>query len=148
MGVEYINRISYKKDGVYISTKSSNDDMPYHSVKLERITEIYLDKGKSAADLELAHMFMDYCEPRGSHKSLDKFRFLFHSKKYHENYMEYIRKYDDEYDAFKKENPDYERWIGKITGVHKDNIDRIKADFDKAISEILEEYDKEHQLER
>lgn len=41
MSRELINRITRKKDGVYISTHSSNDDAPYHSVKIDFLTDIY-----------------------------------------------------------------------------------------------------------
>lgn len=48
MGIEYINRITVKKSGVYISTKSNNDGYPYHSVRLEELSRIYAEEGKDA----------------------------------------------------------------------------------------------------
>lgn len=75
MGIEYINRITVKKDGVYISTKSNNDSCPYHSVRLEELSRIYAEEGKDAYEKELLRMIQSYCELRGSHKSLEKYRF-------------------------------------------------------------------------
>jgi hypothetical protein len=45
MSFELVNRISVKKDGVYISTHSNNDTAPFHSVKLKNISEIYIANG-------------------------------------------------------------------------------------------------------
>ena len=46
MSSELINRISIKKDGVYISTHSSNDSSPYTSVKMDSLTKTYNENGQ------------------------------------------------------------------------------------------------------
>ena len=50
MSVELINRITFKKDGIYISTHSSNDDSPYHSVKSDYLTKAYITGGINGLD--------------------------------------------------------------------------------------------------
>lgn len=70
MSVEYIKRITIKRDGVYLCTKSNNDSMPYRSVRINSLSEIYREKGQEGLDKELIVMFMDYCVPKGYHKSV------------------------------------------------------------------------------
>lgn len=147
MSVEYINRISYKKDGVYISTKSCNDDMPYHVVKLDRLSEIYLKEGKQKADLEFAQMFMDYCEPRGSHKSVLKFKALFADTKMTEKSMDFYDKRSEIYEDFKKNNKGYDMRKG-LFGKWKEELDQLKEQRNAEITEFFDKYEKNRQVER
>lgn len=57
MAVEYINRITIKKDGVYVSSKSSNCSKSYKSSKIDSLTEIYNNDEREALDKELIYMF-------------------------------------------------------------------------------------------
>ena len=41
MSTELINRITVKKDGVYVSSHSSNDTSPYHSLILSRLVDTF-----------------------------------------------------------------------------------------------------------
>lgn len=70
MSSELINRISIKKDGVYISTHSRNDTSPYTSVKVNFLTEAYKEKGQEELDKKIIDMCFNYCELRGNHKSI------------------------------------------------------------------------------
>lgn len=70
MSYELINRISIKKDGVYVSTHSNNDTAPYHSVKINRLSEAYLKGGQRQLDKEIIDMCFNYCDLRGNHKSV------------------------------------------------------------------------------
>lgn len=70
MSSELINRISIKKDGVYVSTHSNNDTSPYHSCKIEYLTEIYKEKGQFELDKEIINMCFYNCQLRGTHKSV------------------------------------------------------------------------------
>ena len=147
MGLEYINRISYKKDGVYVSTKSSNDDMPYHVIKLDDVSETYLTEGKEKADLELAKMFMDYCEPRGSHKSVQKFRALYNSQKLTDSEIQYQDDRSEIFQDFKKNNPGYDIRNG-IFGRWKEQLNALNAERDKTIGTFLSQYGKQYQIEK
>lgn len=147
MAIEYINRISFKKDGVYVSTKSSNDNCPYHSLKLDNVSEIYLNEGKAKAQLELAKMFMDCCEPRGSHKSLDMYYEFLYSGKMQDNFAEFIQKSDAIYSDFKKAHPNYDMRNG-LLGDWKVQLAAIKQEHDNKIMAFFEEYEKTHSLKQ
>ena len=70
MSSELINRISIKKDGVYVSTHSSNDTSPYASVKVKSLSEAYKKDGQKGLDKEIIDMCFYNCELRGNHKSV------------------------------------------------------------------------------
>lgn len=70
MSSELINRISIKKDGVYISTHSRNDTSPYYSVKIDFLTNAYNKGGQKALDKEIVNLCFYNCELRGSHHSI------------------------------------------------------------------------------
>jgi len=79
MSTELINRISIKKDGVYISTHSNNDTSPYHSVKIDMLTEAYLTGGQRALDCKIVDMLFSFCDLRGSHKSIIPYKNAIHT---------------------------------------------------------------------
>lgn len=70
MSTELINRITVKKDGVYISSHSSNDTAPFHSWRCKGLSEIYAAEGQKGLDREIVCMLYEYAQLRGSHKSL------------------------------------------------------------------------------
>lgn len=74
MSFELINRITIKKDGVYISTHSGNDSSPYHTVKSNYFTEKYLKGGQEELDKTIIDACFDFCELRGNHKSVIPYR--------------------------------------------------------------------------
>lgn len=79
MSIELINRITIKKDGVYISTHSNNDTSPYHSVKIDMLTEAYLTGGQRELDLNIVDMLFSFCDLRGSHKSVVPYKNAIHN---------------------------------------------------------------------
>lgn len=70
MSSELINRISKKKDGIYVSTHSRNDTSPYTSVKVDFLTKAYNEKGQRELDKQVIDMCFYNCELTGSHKSI------------------------------------------------------------------------------
>ena len=84
MSRELINRITKKKDGIYISTHSSNDDVPYHSVKVDFLTDVYNEEGQKGLDREIISMLFNFAELRGTHHSLQRYLYAYNSK-YTEN---------------------------------------------------------------
>lgn len=145
MSVEYINRISFKKDGVYLSTKSSNDDRPYHSVRIDTLSQIYLTEGKEKAEVEIAHMFLDYCEARGSHQSVQKYKNVLRSDEFTEYNWDFCEKRNAIYDDFKKAHPDYDMRHGLI-GDWKESLNALNKERDEKISQMLSDYEKRHSL--
>lgn len=93
MGYELINRITVKKDGVYISSHSSNDDSPYCSHRIDSLSKVYSDKGQKGLDREIICMLLDYAVLRGNHKSVERYRKVLNSvqaKKAQEKYVELL----------------------------------------------------------
>ena len=70
MSFELINRITIKKDGIYISTHSSNDSSPYYTTKSEYYTDKYLREGQAGLDIAIINSCFDNCELRGNHNSI------------------------------------------------------------------------------
>lgn len=56
MSTELINRITVKKDGVYLSSHSSNDTAPFHSWRCKSLSEIYAAEGQAGLDREIVCM--------------------------------------------------------------------------------------------
>ena len=75
MSYELVNRITVKKDGVYISSHSNNDTAPFHSHRIKSLSEIYFEKGEFALDVALVVFLLDNCELRGE----QRFRKVFES---------------------------------------------------------------------
>lgn len=79
MSYELVNRITVKKDGVYISSHSNNDTDSFHSHKIDRLSKIYFEEGELALDTALVDLILNNCELRGSHPSVQRFRKVFDS---------------------------------------------------------------------
>lgn len=67
MSTEFINRITVKKDGVYISSHSSNDTAPFHSWRCKGLSEIYAAEGQKGLDREIVCML--YIVSKSSYKA-------------------------------------------------------------------------------
>lgn len=104
MATELINRITIKKDGVYVSTHSSNDDSPFHSVHIKSLSEIYNTKGQKGLDKEIIKMLYEYASLRGSHHSLQKYYYALNSPVNDTIYKEYTDKINDYYNTLTDED--------------------------------------------
>lgn len=94
MSIELINRITIKKDGVYISTHSNNDTSPYHSVKIDMLTEAYLTGGQRELDLKIVDMLFSFCDLRGSHKSVIPYKNAIHIALTNQEFARLRNEYD------------------------------------------------------
>lgn len=70
MSMEYIKRITIKKDGVYLYSKANNDDCPYTVWRCATLSDVLETQGQHALDKEIIGMFRQYAIPKGSHRSL------------------------------------------------------------------------------
>jgi len=70
MSRELINRITLKKDGVYLSHKSSNCDESYYSHKVNYLFDAYWRGGQKGLDIEIIKLLEAGNELRGNHKSI------------------------------------------------------------------------------
>lgn len=62
MSTELINRITVKKDGVYLSSHSSNDTAPFHAWRCDSLSDIYAAEGRKGLDREIIRMLYEYAE--------------------------------------------------------------------------------------
>ena len=145
MSTELINRITVKKDGVYLSSHSSNDTSPYHSWRCNGLSEIYAAEGQKGFDREVIRMLYEYAELRGSHKSLDRYRYAKDNPAAHAIYKKYMDKIDDRYEGL--DEADKKSVWYKPTEKAKEYRAYKREMRDKMYSEIAErcgEYDKKH----
>ncbi len=70
MSKELINRITLKKDGVYLSHKSNNSDESYYSNKVNFLFDAYWRGGQKGLDIEIIKILEEGNELRGNHKSI------------------------------------------------------------------------------
>lgn len=143
MSTELINRITVKKDGVYLSSHSSNDTADFHSWRCKGISKIYNAEGQKGLDREVIRMLYEYAQLRGSHRSLDRYRYAVNSPKAHAIYKKYSDQIDDRYENMDKSDQD-SVWY-KPTERAKEYRMFERDTRDKMYSEIAaicEEYDK------
>lgn len=91
MGRELINRMSIKKDGVYISTKSINCSEPYRAVRNYYLSQSYLCEGSLGLDKAMWEFLLNCLEIRGNHPSLTKYKRVIESIEFGNLMMSYDR---------------------------------------------------------
>ncbi len=106
MSTELINRITVKKDGVYLSSHSSNDTAPFLSRRNGRLSEVYAAEGQKGLDREVVRLLYEYASLRGSHKSLARYRYAVDCPQAHAIYKQYIDQIDDRYEQMSDADKD------------------------------------------
>lgn len=106
MSTELINRITVKKDGVYLSSHSSNDTAPFHSWRCKGLSEVYAAEGQKGLDREIICMLYEYAELRGTHKSLERYRYAKDAPEAYAIYRRYTDQIDDRYEQMDKADQD------------------------------------------
>ena len=145
MSTELINRITVKKDGVYLSSHSSNDTSPYHLWRCKSLSEIYDAEGQKGLDREVIRMLYEYAELRGSHKSLERYRYAKDTPAARAVYQKYMDKIDDCYGQM--DEADQKSVWYKPTEKAKEYRAFEREMHDKMYTELAErcgEYDRKH----
>lgn len=145
MSTELINRITVKKDGVYLSSHSSNDTAPFHSWRCKGLSEVYAAEGQKGLDREIIRMLYEYAELRGTHKSLERYRYAKDAPEAYAIYRRYTDQIDDRYEQMDKADQD-SVWY-KPTEKAKEYRAFERDMQEKMYQEIAarcEEYDKKH----
>lgn len=106
MSTELINRITVKKDGVYLSSHSSNDTAPFHSWRCKGLSEVYAAEGQKGLDREIIRMLYEYAELRGTHKSLERYRYAKDAPEARAIYKRYTDQISDRYEQMDKADRD------------------------------------------
>lgn len=143
MSTELINRITVKKDGVYISSHSSNDTAPFHSWRCKGLSEIYAVEGQKGLDREIVCMLYEYAQLRGSHKSLDRYRYAIDSLQAQKIYKKYSDMIDERYESL--DEADKKTVWYKLTEKAKEYRayeSEMRKKMYCEIAERCEEYDK------
>ena len=106
MSTELINRITVKKDGVYLSSHSLNDTAPFHSWRCDSLSKIYFAEGQIGLDREIIRMLYEYAELRGTHKSLNRYRYALNSPEARAIHQRYTDLINDRYEQMDKADQD------------------------------------------
>ena len=106
MSAVLINRITIKKDGVYLSSKSTCDSIPFHSWRCDGLSEIYETEGQKGLDREIIRMLYEYAALRGNHKSLARYRNTISSPKAHDIYQKYLDQVNSNYNKLEQSDRD------------------------------------------
>lgn len=140
MGYELINRITVKKDGVYISSHSNNDTAPFTSHRIETLSKVYAEEGQKGLDREVFRMIYEYAEFRGSHKSVVRYQRIINSLESRELYNDYLKKANEKYVALSGEEP---ITCGSESGKKYEEYDKeLKNNLYIAYAELAAKLDK------
>lgn len=74
MSTEYIRAVSIRRGQVYLTSKSSNDDVPYHAWHCGSLSKVYEEEGQPGLDREILRMLCEYAVLKGRHPSLERYR--------------------------------------------------------------------------
>ena len=74
MSTELIRAVSVRSDGVYLNSKSNNDDRPFRDWKSDSLTDIYRQEGRPGLDREIVRMLCEHAEIKGSRYSIERYR--------------------------------------------------------------------------
>lgn len=74
MSTEYIREVNIREGKVYLTSKSSNDDFPYHAWCCESLSRIYNEEGQQGLDREILRMLCEYATLNGTHPSITRYR--------------------------------------------------------------------------
>lgn len=74
MSTEYIREVNIREGKVYLTSKSSNDDIPYHTWFCESLSRIYSEEGQQGLDRKILRMLCEYATLNGTHPSITRYR--------------------------------------------------------------------------
>lgn len=146
MSTELINRITIKKDGVYISTHSSNDTSPFYSTKSDFLTDTYNKEGQEGLDKAIIDLCFYNCELRGNHKSIISYKEAIEKSIYDKDFIEIRNEYDELSDkAFNIANGFNEyQWLSKkqrdqLYGEIKPTVEEARNKRNEFVANIVKE---------
>ena len=145
MGYELINRIEVKKDGVYLSSHSNNDDSPYHLWRSQTLSDVYSTEGQAGLDREIIRLIYEDAQLYGCHSSLARYRYVLQSPKARTIYRHYTDLIDTRYESLDKE--DQKQVWGRPTGKAREYLRYEREMHEKMYAEltaICQEYDRIH----
>lgn len=143
MGYELINRITVKKDGVYISSHSNNDTAPFHSHRIETLSKVYAEEGQKGLDREIFIMYYNYADFRGTHKSVERYLKVLNSSEAELLHKKYVDEVNDKYvELFDGDNGITEEAEKEYEKFDKE----LKYNLCVALAELIEVFDERQKL--
>lgn len=110
------------------------------------MSRIYAEEGKDAYEKELLKMIQSYCELRGSHKSLEKYRYALYSLKAEQIEEKFYNKKQVVMQRFEKEYGDYRDWSEEVKKEYRSIANKIN---DEELTErvnLVAEYENKIRL--
>ena len=138
MSVELINRITFKKDGIYISTHSSNCDSPYYSAKSDYLTKAYISGGIGGLDRAVISMYFSNCDFRGSHESIMPYRIAINEAMNNKEFIGIIK----EHRSLESESIDIENRWGSYKALTKEQSKAMHNEFTPKVQKLEDERNK------
>ncbi len=110
-----INRITVKKDGVYISARDPEEPGAFRSRLSEKLTKAYREGGQRGLDQKIFELDDSMqIELRGDHPSIKRYKDTLHSSEAKEIFADYGRKMEElNKNMSKQDMRDY--WFGPQT---------------------------------
>ena len=104
MSTEYIRAVSIRRGHVYLTSKSSNDDVPYHAWHCESLSEVYEEEGQPGLDREILRMLCEYAVLKGHHPSLERYRHALEAPEKEKIFQETAQALQAAYDLLQSED--------------------------------------------
>ena len=113
-GVELVNRITVKKDGVYLSTHSKNDTALYSSHRVGFLSDAYAVGGQKELDKQIFMPLYDQVELRGTHESVVRYRNVWDGAEGIEIHHDYEDKIRERFSMLNQEFLKYKKEMQEI----------------------------------
>ena len=104
MSTEYIRAVSIRRGQVYLTSKSSNDDVPYHAWHCESLSIVYGEEGQPGLDREILRMLCEYAVLKGHHPSLERYRHALEAPEKEKIFQETAQALQAAYDLLQSED--------------------------------------------
>ena len=73
MSTEWIREIIVQHGQVLLNSKSSNDDLPFHTWRCDILSAVFQREGQPGLDREIMRMLCEYAVLVGRHKSIARY---------------------------------------------------------------------------
>ena len=104
MSTEYIRAVSIRRGQVYLTSKSSNDDVPYHAWPCASLSKAYGGEGQPGLDREILRMLCEYAVLKGHHPSLERYRHALEAPEKEKIFQETAQALQAAYDLLQSED--------------------------------------------
>ena len=143
MSLTYIEKITIKKDGVFLRTKSANDGKPFETWKSNSLSKTYETEGQKGLDREMLKMFyQEGCQPKGNHTSLERYRYVLDHPEANRIYNIYLDRQNEAYAALSDADRD-SLYRSETSGArqYRRMSEKLEQEMFEKMTELCKEYD-------